>query len=66
MVLEAVPPKPKPKRCLHEPKPGSYTRRDGAKADLFAYEDYPIFAVCQGCGLDLRADSFLHPFMIAD
>ncbi len=45
-----------------EPIPGTFRAADGADADLFNLDDYPVHAVCRVCRQMIQADTFLRPF----
>ncbi len=45
-----------------EPTPGTFRAADGADADLFNLDHYPVHAVCRVCRQAIQADTFLRPF----
>jgi anti-sigma regulatory factor (Ser/Thr protein kinase) len=48
----------------HSPEPtaGTFRTLDGQDADLFNLHHYPVRAICQVCGKQIKADTFLRPF----
>ncbi len=51
-----------------EPEPGSFraVTGDGAEADLFNLNHYPVHAVCRVCNKPIRAEAFLRAFRHKD